>query len=236
MGLTKKRKKSRRLTVTQVGERLRLMILNGELAPGTRLRQQHLARRFNVSINAVREALMELKGGGWVESAHYRGVFVAHFDPHKQLEALEVREMLEGFAARLCCQRINREELTELRQLIEKCREECRLAGPEHERACLRLDRRFHARLAQIAGNRTLQALSDANRVMLTFDLVPMPEGPDPTWDEHLAILDAIEGNRPDDAERLARSSVRALRLRFAERLAAESLGGPTEPNTPGAG
>jgi len=204
-------------SATNVRDEIRLMILSGELTPGTKLRQQHLAKRFGVSINAIREALMELKGAGWVDTVDYCGVFVAAFDERKLLEVFEVREVLEGLAARLCCLRINRENLNELRDIAARI---CVANTAGDLNAALSLDREFHMRLAKIAGNETLSWISQTFRVMGPL-LSSSGRGATETRDEHLAVLKAIEDNQPDEAERQMRRHIQLLREHYSRHVAA---------------
>jgi DNA-binding GntR family transcriptional regulator len=212
----------RRLTVTQLVERLRLLILNGDLPPGTRLRQQHLAVQFGVSINAVREALMELKGSGLVESAHYRGVYVSHYDARKLVETLEIREVLEGLIARLCCGKMPSKTITELRHVADEL-----LAVMAHQNSSeslvrgIELDRQFHVRLAEVAGNERLKALALSHRAMAPFtSQFDRAEDHLRTHAEHQAVLDAIAADQPDEAEKVMRAHIRILRERIEHRAA----------------
>src|SRR4051812_2502614 len=59
----------------QVCQRIEAMILRGERAAGTKLRQRELATDLGVAEGLVREALLELKQSGLVESIERRGVF-----------------------------------------------------------------------------------------------------------------------------------------------------------------
>src|SRR3954464_6195958 len=95
----------------RVREDVRRMILNGELKPGTRLTQQHLAKRFGVAQSVVRESLLELQFSGLVHMVDNLGIFVGDMDTATLLQAYEVREMLEGLAARGCCERASRADL-----------------------------------------------------------------------------------------------------------------------------
>src|SRR3954464_4211648 len=92
----------------RVREDVRRLILSGELKPGTRLTQQNLAKRFGVAQSVVRESLLELQFSGLVESVDNLGIFVSDLDINRLLQAYEVREMLEGLAARRCCESASR--------------------------------------------------------------------------------------------------------------------------------
>src|SRR3954452_25030502 len=80
----------------RVREDVRKMILSGELKPGTRLTQQHLAKRFGVAQSVVRESLLELQASGLVRSVDNLGIFVSDLDTIALLHAYQVREVIEG--------------------------------------------------------------------------------------------------------------------------------------------
>src|SRR2546430_8519248 len=101
----------------RVREDVRKMILNGQLKPGTRLTQQHLAKKFGVAQSVVRESLLELQSSGLVRSVDNLGIFVSDLDTHSLIHAYYVREVLEGLAARLCCERASRTEVPELYEI-----------------------------------------------------------------------------------------------------------------------
>src|SRR5947208_16532515 len=92
----------------RVREDVRRLILTGQLKPGTQLKQQHLAKHFGVAQSVVRESLLELQFTGLVRTVDNLGIFVSDLDGPRLLQAYEVREMLEGLAARLCCERAGR--------------------------------------------------------------------------------------------------------------------------------
>src|SRR5688572_23575440 len=109
-----------RLTRHHVRESLQHMILRGERRPGTKLRQQELARQFDVAQGVIREALLELQAYGLVETIDRRGMFVSKLGKEKILEAFEVREMHEALAVRRCCERVTRVQIRELMKLAER--------------------------------------------------------------------------------------------------------------------
>src|SRR4051812_14664591 len=82
-----------RMKRNRIRDRIREMILRGELRPGSRLHQTELAQRCGVAQGVVREALLELERTGLVESIERRGVYVARLDRATIVEALELREI-----------------------------------------------------------------------------------------------------------------------------------------------
>src|SRR5579871_541757 len=82
-------------------ERLRELILTGELAGGTRLQQAELAARLGISRMPVRQAILRLESEGLVIQRPNRGAFVTLLGPEGILELFEMRSVLEGLALRL---------------------------------------------------------------------------------------------------------------------------------------
>src|SRR2546421_7452794 len=112
----------------RVREDVRRMILSGELKPGTRLTQQHLAKKFGVAQSVVRESLLELQSSGLVRSVDNLGIFVSDLDTNTLIQAYHVREVLEGLAARLSCERASRTDVREMYEIAERMHETA-LAG-----------------------------------------------------------------------------------------------------------
>jgi DNA-binding GntR family transcriptional regulator len=203
-----------RLTRHHVRESLQHMILRGERRPGTKLRQQELARQFDVAQGVVREALLELQAYGLVETIDRRGMFVSKLGKEKLMEAFEVREMHEALAVRRCCERVTRVQVRELMKLAERIFESA-VAQRLDEMAAS--DRTLHSQLIQLSENSMLIRLVDNYRVLGKF--VRADRDPSIVRDEHFAILQAIEDGRADDAERLIRQHVAAARLAVEKRM-----------------
>lgn len=86
-------------TVEQVVHALRRAILNGDLPPGTPLRETALADRFEVSRGTVREALRVLEPEGLIEHRAHRGAVVAALDPLDVIDVYRARLVVEVAAA-----------------------------------------------------------------------------------------------------------------------------------------
>lgn len=203
-----------RIVRHQVREGLQQMILSGQRQPGTKLRQQELAEHFGVAQGVVREALLELQAYGLVEIIDNRGVFVSRLDKSKLLEAFEVREMHEGLAARLCCQRATREEIHKLREMVEEI---YRLDRQKRYEEMGVLDREFHMSLIDLSGNSMLVRLAHNYRILGKF--VRANRNAQEVREEHQAILKAIENGQADQAEKLIREHVAAARRAVEDSL-----------------
>ncbi len=98
---------------------LRQSILTGELKPGERLMEIHLAKRMGVSRTPIREAIRMLELEGLVTMIPRRGAEVSQITEKNLRDVLEVRRALDALAAELACERITQEEKEALREACE---------------------------------------------------------------------------------------------------------------------
>lgn len=98
----------------EVAERLRRIVLDGELKPGSRVNEIELAARFGVSRTPMREAIKILAAEGMLELLPNRGARVASISRTELDEMLEVIGMLEALAGEAACRRITDAELAAL--------------------------------------------------------------------------------------------------------------------------
>lgn len=191
----------------RVRDRIQEAILSGTYPSGSRLTQLRLAKDFGVAQTVVRESLLELQFCGLVEIVDNLGVFVSELGAAKLLQAYEIREMFEGLAARLCCERASRADLAHLTELAERAFQ-LGEAGDREEMGAV--DHRFHQTMIVVSANEVLQRLTEGYRVLGMA--VQAERDIRQVLDEHLAIVAAIKANRPEEAEQLARQHVRLAR------------------------
>ncbi len=101
----------------EVATRLRQRIIEGELAPGTKLNERELSERLEVSRTPLREAVKMLAAEGLVELLPNRGAVVTQLSEQDVMHTFEVIAGLEGLAGELAAQRIDDAELAEIRAL-----------------------------------------------------------------------------------------------------------------------
>lgn len=98
---------------------LRQAILTGELRPGERLMEIHLAERLGVSRTPIREAIRKLELEGLVTMIPRRGAEVAQITEKSMNDVLEVRRAVDALCAELACERITPRELEDLGRACE---------------------------------------------------------------------------------------------------------------------
>ena len=101
----------------EVAVRLRQRIVEGQIAPGTKLNERELSEVLKVSRTPLREAIKMLAAEGLVELLPNRGAVVAQLSEQDIADTFEVIAGLEGQAGELAAQRIGEAELAEIRAL-----------------------------------------------------------------------------------------------------------------------
>lgn len=187
----------------KVREIIQQRIFQGEYASGSRLRQVELAKEFEVSQSVIRESLLELRAIGLVDLKDQLGAFVSAIDSRKLKSAYEIREMMEGLAARLCCERISRQELAELEQIADRIR----TLPPSQIDEKAHLDREFHKKLIRITQSDMLIKIAENYEILNKFSRAKNNQSNPP--DDHYLLLEPIRDNQPDEAERRMREHIR---------------------------
>ncbi len=137
---------------------IRGLLVKGELAPGSRIDQIELTRRFGVSIVPIREALARLASAGLVEIVSHRGVFVAKVSADELIDLYTVRELLEEQAARLAVDQLNDEDL----RALEGIADTMEVAAKKQDfDKFLKLNRELHFTLYRATKRRHLMQIID---------------------------------------------------------------------------
>ena len=197
---------------------VRRAILEGKLAPGTVLRQEHLARQLQVSRTPLREALIALEREGFVTIAPSGAASVVSLDARDALEIMDLREMVDGLAARLLAQRgLSADGDRELTALARTMRTNA--ARDQHRYLVANAD--FHVKIVQASGHARLQQFIPLVRMSAQVVYTRLQnQGRRLTHsaDEHTRVLDAIRAGDAEAAERLAREHVRNAAAHWLER------------------
>jgi DNA-binding GntR family transcriptional regulator len=185
----------------QVYQRLLNAICEGALAPGARVTQEDLAATLAVSRQPVLQALRVLKKDGFVVDAGRRGLMVAPVDARTISRLYEVRAVLDGLAARQAAHaraKIDAAVIADGRKAVRST----------NIGAMIDADMRFHNLIYSASGNPLIAESADHHwrHIRRAMGVVLQQAGArDAVWDEHHAILKAINRGDADRAERLAR-------------------------------
>ncbi|MDR2215985.1 MAG: GntR family transcriptional regulator [Nevskiaceae bacterium] len=211
--------------LSQATVRIREMILRGDLAPGSRLAEAPLADLLGMSRTPVRQALPLLAQEGLLTEHGARGYAVRAFTPVDISDAIDVRSVLEGLAARRVAEagapksllRTLRACLDDGDMLLAK-----RHVNEHDEAAYVEMNTRFHSAITQAAGSTLLsdtlernsrvpfggpQALAfNKNNLEQMYDLLHYAHR------QHHGIVEAIERGQSGRAESLMREHANAVK------------------------
>lgn len=200
-------------------ERIKLMIVSGELRPGDRLPpERELGEKLGLSRNSLREAVKALEVMRVLDVRRGDGTYVTSLEPDvlfdvlsfvvdvqrdsTVLELLEVRAILEPQSAAMAAAVITEDEIAGLRALVT----EARNAATIEE--LVSNDMEFHGRINAVAGNRylasVLRTLSTRTQRARIWRGLTEADATERTIAEHAAIVDALATGNTD----LARAHV----------------------------
>lgn len=171
---------------------LRQAILTGELKPGERLMEIHLADRLGVSRTPIREAIRKLELEGLVVMIPRKGAQVAKITEKNLKDVLEVRRALDTLAVRLACKRMDD---TYKKQLREACDEFAKVVKCSNTKDITEADVRFHDIINQSTGNdRLIQLVNNLAEQMYRYRLEYIKDAAyhNRLIDEHEEIYNAI--------------------------------------------
>jgi DNA-binding GntR family transcriptional regulator len=206
--------------------RLRLMIAERRILPGERINVDRIARNLGVSRTPVVNALKRLGQEHVVEWVLRRGAFVRQFTTRELARLFEVREMLEGLAARRAAERISRDEVDRLAAQFRAL--DLSDHGPALERYIAE-DRAFHLRLLTLADNAHLTHATESVNLMVFTYQMGLARPPAETVKEHWTILTALRKHDPDASEAAMRLHLRRSREQLDRLADAEERQAETE-------
>ena len=200
-------------------------IIAGKVKPGEWLRQEDIATQLGVSMTPVREALDLLVSVGLAERVPYRGVRVPQPSPDEIVEAYAMRLLLEAAGARAAALKREQTQVDELKRILSRMKG---LLSLDDMSTLRQLSRQFHQSVVAIGKNSTLDRLYEM--VMNSFpdwmlyeylfrhtDLLESSLGSE--YQEHIALVKAIETADADLAERMAVAHIRQLGKELVEYL-----------------
>jgi DNA-binding GntR family transcriptional regulator len=186
------------------------MIIERKLMPGEKIYQDKLAHEFDVSRTPLVSALKKLEHEKLITAMPRRGFYVRLFSKQEMIHIFELREVLEGLAARKVAMGISDSQINRLTRFFsgfQASADDIDLKKYREE------DRRFHSFIIEVSGGDILSSILETfNILTLGYQFIEQ-EGlvrpPNETIHEHKAIIDAIGKRDPINAEELVRLHLR---------------------------
>jgi DNA-binding GntR family transcriptional regulator len=190
----------------RVYESVKRELLEGVIKPGDRIGDADLRDRLQVSRTPVREAMLALEQENLVRIVPRQGYFASEISATDVVDAYQLRFLLEPVITAMAAQRVRDADVDELRELAHVSSD-----GSEQGVArAIDRNKRFHLRVAEIAGNsrmtRVMSEVLDALGRLAVIDLSQQRTGE--SWTaEHLAIVEAIAQRDPVRAAQVVRDT-----------------------------
>jgi DNA-binding GntR family transcriptional regulator len=221
----------RRTYKEQAYREIRHMLVDGELAPGAKVVVRLLSERLALSPTPIKSALAGLERDGFLVAVPHRGYFVPEVAVEDMREIYELREALDGVAARNAAGAPDAAEFVHrtLRPLYEEQR---RLLDEHGGEGYSAVDVAFHRAIWHASGNTRLAQILDNLGGQLRFASGSSSKAPGripEALDEHAAIMAALADGDQALAERLSREHVR----RAAEAFGGAAVDDPPAPHPP---
>ncbi|WP_201864293.1 GntR family transcriptional regulator [Microvirga soli] len=182
--------------------RVRDMIIEGELAPGTRLHEGNLGKMLGVSRTPLREALKFLVSEGLLELSPGRGAVVRQFSAKDVHDSLIVLGNLEGLAGRLACEHATDAEIGEVRQLHDRMMD---MYEKRDRLPYFKLNQSIHSAILRLSKNEALVSVHNVLQARLKRIRYIGNEGPE-KWAgavaDHEEMINALKAR---DADRLSK-------------------------------
>lgn len=195
----------------QVFNDLKDAIITGDLAQGSKVTEDGLAKQYGISRGPLREAIRRLEAIRLLVRIPHAGMRVVTLTSEIMEEIYTVREALEGMSARLATQRMSDEDIESLSQLLDNHQFSIdKSQGKRYFQSEGDLD--FHYRIAKASHNQWLIDLLSSE----LYQLLRMcrqrsgqtPQRPTKAIQEHRGIVDAIKIRDPELAEILMRRHI----------------------------
>lgn len=189
---------------------LKNMIISRRLLPGDKIPQEKLAQDLGISRTPLVSALKYLEKEKLVEAIPRKGFYVRLFTKEEMISIFELREVLEGLAARRAARNISDAQINKLQDFFRQFKG---LTDITDIRAYAKEDRRFHNFITEIGAKKFLKSiLENYNIISYSYQLVTF-EGlvrtPNETIHEHQAMIEAISSKDEDLAEDIMRQHLK---------------------------
>lgn len=199
----------RRYLHDEVAERLRELILSGEMEPKERVNEIELCERFGISRTPLREAIKILATEGLLELLPNRGARVGSVSQAEIEEMIEVVAGLEATAAELACRTISEAEIDAIDAKTIVMAKACQRGD---EVSYFTLNREIHEALMAAARNATLAGIYGnlSSRIQrMRYTAHKTPEQWSRAMDEHSRMVDLLRARDGEALGRLMRDHLR---------------------------
>lgn len=188
---------------------LKERIIKEDLKPGEKILEVNIGEQLGVSRTPIREALRELAAEGFVKMIPNQGMMVSNVSIEEIKEVLQIRKLLEGFAASITAKKINKGEIKKLEKIIEKMNISI---SKDDVLVYSDLNGEFHNLILKVCGNKRLikicANLSGSDHRFRIRALRDNSERLKYSLKEHQEIVDALKKKDSEQADRRSKKHI----------------------------
>lgn len=180
-------------------------IVSGEIAPESRLREEHIAKEFNVSATPVREAFKRLASDGFIEIIPYHGAVVHGIEETEIDDVYNCRLALEYLALEEAIPKLSKKDIKKFENLVEKTQVMTNMFDIADA------NKKFHEMIYNTANNKTLTKLVESLNLVLLRDMKFSASDDERKKEinrEHLEIIEAMKDKDVSAAKRAMRNHI----------------------------
>lgn len=194
--------------IQRVFEEIKNEIIDGVYSPGDPIPEPPLCKKYKINRQKMHKVINELEKVSLVERIPSKGAFVKAITARDIQEIYELKEAVEGMAARLAARRRPDDELNEMITLFEEAKNS--LTNNDYEKK-IQIANDLHHFILKSSGNiriiKTIKALEfQIMRIWKTG--INIPNRIDKAFIEHIDILMAIKDHNEELAEKLMKSTI----------------------------
>lgn len=189
----------------KVYQKLINKIVTGEIAPESRLREEHTANEYNVSATPVREAFKRLASDGFIEIIPYHGAIVRGIDEKEIEDVYHCRLALENLALEEAIPRLTQNDIKEFETLVKKTESLSDMFGVADT------NKKFHELIYEAANNKTLTRLIESLNMVLLRDMKFSASDESRKREiinEHKVIITALKYKNIEEAKKAMRRHI----------------------------
>ena len=203
---------------------IKKMIIDRKLLPGDKIPQEKLAQDLGISRTPLVSALKYLENEKLVEAKPRRGFYVRLFTMQEMVSIFELREVLEGLAARRAAVNITDDQITRLEQFFDPFKNDTDITDLK---TYAREDRLFHSFVTEVGAKEFLKSILQTYNIITFSYQVVSSEGlirsPNETIHEHLDIVDALGRRNAQKSEELMRYHFKQSIARLKKEIARDA-------------
>lgn len=188
-------------------ESIRDAIISGAIKSGSKVSEPDLADRFGISRTPIREAFRQLESEGYLTVIPRKGAIVSAFTQKDVEEFYAIKSILEGYAARLACNKLSEKEIDRLQTINMRLSDLCEQSDIKQ---FFRVHNDFHDLFIKAADNDKLREM--INLLVTRFQRLRLMSLSQPgrmavSVQEHTKIITAFRERDCDAAELLVRKN-----------------------------